>query len=107
MSIRMSRALKAFALSTALITASLAPAFAAVDLFLNVAPPEDRVEVIPDARAGYIWAPGYWEWRGHQHFWMPGHWVRARAGYHWYRDRWDHESDRDRWNYHRGHWERD
>ena len=106
MSILRSRTLKAVALSCAITTSGFVPAaFAVVDIFLNTAPPEDRVEVVPPARYGYAWASGYWAWRGHHHFWMPGHWVRARTGYHWYRDSWNRDGDR--WFYHRGHWERD
>lgn len=107
MSIIHSRALKALALAGAIAGASFAPtAFAAVDVYVNVAPPEDRVEVVPvQPRRGYAWAPGYWEWRGRHHVWVPGHWVRARVGYHWYRDRWDRYGDR--WVFYRGHWERD
>ena len=81
------------------------PAHARVDLFLNVAPPEPQVEVVPPPRSGYVWAPGFWEWRGHHHVWVEGHWVRARVGYHWLPDRWDRDGER--WHYFRGHWERD
>src|SRR5881394_1763041 len=79
-----------------------APARAAVDVYVNVAPPE-RVEVVPAPRTGYIWAPGYYRWRGNHHVWVDGHWARTRVGYHWYADRWDHDGDR--WIYRRGHWE--
>ena len=27
---------------------------------------------------GYVWTPGYWDWRGGRHYWVGGHWVRAR-----------------------------
>lgn len=86
-------------------TAAVSTASAAVDVSLNIAPPEERVEVVPGPRRGYMWSPGYWEWRGRHHFWVPGHWVRPRTGYHWYRDRWDRYGDR--WVFYRGHWERD
>ena len=35
----------------------------------------------PSARPGYVWSPGYWDWRGHRHVWVNGHWERARHGY--------------------------
>jgi hypothetical protein len=48
--------------------ASMAPAVssAGVSIDIDVAPPPARVEVVPDARPGFVWAPGYWEWRGHR-----------------------------------------
>lgn len=60
-----------------------------VDLHLNFAPPVAYHEVIPAPRAGWLWVPGYWEWRANHYHWVPGHYVRARPGYvyhggHWY-----------------------
>jgi hypothetical protein len=81
------------------------PALARVDLYVGVAPPEPRVEVVPAPRRGYVWAPGYWAWRGRHHVWMPGHWIRARVGWHWVPDRWEHAGDR--WVYRRGDWTHD
>lgn len=99
-----SRAFKALALVSCLATASFAPtAFAAVDVYLNVAPPNERIEVVPPPRAGYAWAPGYWAWRGHRQLWVQGHWEPARIGFHWYRDRWDRTGDG--LVFYRGHWE--
>ena len=90
--------------ATALL-AGPALAAAAASLSIVVAPPDPRVEVVPAPRAGWVWAPGYWAWRGRAHAWIPGHWVRARRGYHWVADVWVHEGPR--WMYRRGHWERD
>jgi hypothetical protein len=71
---------------------------------VDVAPPPPRVEVVPAARVGYVWAPGYWEWRGRRHVWVNGNWVRERRGYHWRPHRWEeHEG---RWRFDRGRWER-
>ena len=101
-----SQAFKTAALVCALIAAGFAPAaFAAVDIYSNVAPPHERRDIVPTPPDGYTWAPGYRAWRGHHHFWVQGHWVRARTGYHWYGDRWDRAGDR--WIFYRGHWERD
>jgi hypothetical protein len=44
------------------------------------APPAPRVEVVPAARRGYVWAPGHWNWQGHRHVWVRGSWVRERPG---------------------------
>ena len=87
-------------------TASLAPAVssAAVNIDIDVAPPAPRVEVVPELRHGYVWAPGFWEWRGHEHVWVPGHFIRERRGYHWVPDAW--EGNGPHYHYVRGHWER-
>jgi hypothetical protein len=57
-----------------------APVSAAVVL-VREAPPELRVERVPQARRGYVWAPGHWEWKRNRHTWVKGHWVRERRGY--------------------------
>jgi hypothetical protein len=69
-----------------------------------VAPPAPRVVVVPEARAGYVWAPGYWRWNGHEHVWIEGRWLPERRGYHWVPERW--EQRRDGWHFEEGHWER-
>ncbi|WP_432377347.1 YXWGXW repeat-containing protein [Duganella sp. P38] len=43
--------------------------------YITVAPPPPRYERIPAPRAGYIWAPGYWDWRGNRHEWVGGSWI--------------------------------
>ncbi|MGC3983159.1 MAG: YXWGXW repeat-containing protein [Steroidobacteraceae bacterium] len=77
---------------------------AAVSVDIRVAPPAPRVEVVPGPRVGYIWAPGYWRWRGHQYVWVTGHWVRERRGYHWVPERWEPVGPG--WHFHRGYWRR-
>lgn len=72
---------------------------------IDVAPPEVRQEVIPEARVGYVWAPGYWEWRHHTHVWVNGHYIRERHGHHWVAAQWVHEGQRYRFEV--GHWDRD
>jgi hypothetical protein len=87
-------------------TASIAPVVssAAVNIDIDVAPPAPRVEVVPEPRHGYVWAPGYWEWRGHEHVWVAGHFIRERHGYHWVPDAW--VGNGPHYHYARGHWER-
>lgn len=77
---------------------------AAVNIDIDVAPPAPRIEVVPAPRPGYIWAPGYWEWRGHHHVWVRGRFIHERRGYHWVQPRWVQAGPR--WHYDRGHWER-
>ena len=80
------------------------PGFAAVNVDINIAPPAAPVEVIPAARAGFVWVPGYYEWRGERHVWVTGHWIRERRGFHWVPAHWDHRGDR--WHFEPGHWQR-
>jgi len=76
-----------------------------VDVVIRVAPPLLRTEVVPAQRRGYVWVPGYWNWRGHRHVWAPGVWVRERRGYVYQPHRWEHRSDG--WYMNRGRWDRD
>lgn len=87
--------------------ASIAPGLASAHTYLevDVAPPAPRYEVIPEARVGYVWAPGYWTWRHHEHVWVSGHYIRARHHRHWVAARWDDRYGR--YRYEPGHWERD
>jgi hypothetical protein len=79
-------------------------ASAAVGIDIEIAPPAPRVEVLPAPRPGYVWAPGFWEYRDRAHVWVPGHWVGERRGYHWVPDRWDQRGPR--WHHEPGHWQR-
>ena len=70
---------------------------------VDIAPPAPRVEVIPRARVGYVWAPGYWRYAGHRHVWVRGHYIREHRGHHWVAD--SCEDRNGRWHYSRGHWD--
>jgi hypothetical protein len=87
------------------VAMGLASAPARADVYVEVAPPAPRVEVVPVPRRGYVWAPGYWAWRGRNHVWVEGHWVPARTGFRWEPDTW--YNDGGRWRYFRGHWVKD
>lgn len=81
-----------------------APAVYAVDIFVNAPPPPLRVEVTPAPRAGYVWAPGYWDYRADRHVWTRGHWERERSGMYYHSPRW---TERDgRWVMERRGWDR-
>ena len=84
------------------------PASAAVDVILQVAPPEPRYEVVPAPRRGYTWAPGYWGWDGNRHYWHPGQWMEHRHGHRWVPAHWvdTDPGPRRRWRFVPGHWER-
>jgi hypothetical protein len=95
-------------LATMWLTAAtvLAPAVSmgGVIVDVDVAPPAAQVEEVPAPRAGFAWAPGYWDWRGHNHVWVRGHWIHERVGYHWAPDRWVQTGPH--WHHEVGHWER-
>ena len=100
----MKRKLLVAALAAASIGLTAAPAIAAVDVFIDVAPPAPRYEVVPAARPGYVWQPGYWAWNDHRHVWRKGHWVRERKGYYWHPSRWEQRDGR--WHFQNGRWDR-
>jgi hypothetical protein len=77
---------------------------ASADILVRVAPPAPRVEVVPEARRGYVWAPGYWDWKRGHHVWVKGKWVRERRGYVYKAPTWEEHNGR--WRMHRGNWAR-
>jgi hypothetical protein len=98
---------KALLLSSLIVLgAATSPAMARVNLNVDIGvpPPADQVEVVPTMRAGYVWAPGYWDYRGGRHVWVKGHSMRGRSGYHWTADRWVERDGRH--HLERGRWER-
>ena len=66
--------------------------------YITVAPPPPRFERVPAPRPGFIWAPGYWEWRGNRHEWIGGSWIAERPGFVYSAPRWEQ---------HDGHWVRE
>lgn len=74
------------------------------DIRIGQPPPPPRVVVVPGPRAGYVWAPGYWNWEGRRHVWREGHWERQRRGQRYVEPAWT--PDGDRYGFRRGHWER-
>lgn len=99
----MKRILAATALALVSTAAVLpAQAFARDVVVVRTAPPPPRHEVVPAARHGYEWAPGYWNWNGHRYTWVRGHWERVRPGYVWHRPEW-RQGDRG-WQLERGGW---
>ncbi len=73
-----------------------------VDFYLNFGPPVAPYEVVPPPRVGYVWVPGFWDWRYSRHHWVRGHWVRARPGYYYEPARWIPRDGR--YYYRRGGW---
>jgi hypothetical protein len=96
-----------------LLAAMAASAFGAVVLpqvasaevvIVRTAPPAPRDEVVPAARRGYVWTPGYWNWNGHRYVWTRGKYVRERTGYHYREPNWVENNGR--WEFRRGQWAR-
>ena len=81
-----------------------ANAQASFDIRIGTPPPPPRVIAPPPPRAGYVYAPGYWQWNGRRHVWVDGRYQRERRNYHWDEARW--EQDGDRYRFHRGGWVR-
>jgi WXXGXW repeat (2 copies) len=96
--------LKTFVLVAATCATLSTGAIARDVVDIRIGPPPPRVEVVPAARPGWVWAPGYWNWRGNRHVWVNGNWVRARRGYAYTQPTWVHEGDR--WRFRRGAWAR-
>lgn len=82
--------------------ASIATASAEVVIVARTAPPAERVEVVPAARAGYVWDKGHWRFDHGRYDWVPGHWQVERVGMHWVPGHWD--GHHDRWVWVEGHW---
>jgi hypothetical protein len=72
---------------------------------VTVAPPPPRHEVVPGPRAGWIWAPGHYEYRGNEYAWVTGHWMRERVGYEYREPRWVQRADGS-WIFVGNNWER-
>ena len=86
-------------------SALLAPIVASAQVEITIAPPAPRVEVVPAPRPGFVWAPGYWDWRNGAHVWVGGRFITERRGYHWVPDRWEPHGG-GHYRHIAGHWER-
>ena len=70
---------------------------------VSTAPPPPVQEAVPAPRSGYVWAPGYWNYRHHRHAWVRGHWVHGRRGHHYVAAHWEQRGHR--WHFEQGHWD--
>jgi len=78
---------------------------ASAQIYIDVAPPAPRYEVVPAPRAGFVWQPGYYEFRNHHHVWHNGYWVKERRGMYWHPSRWEQENGR--YVFRHGSWDRE
>ena len=92
------------ALSAAAFAPAIATAQVGVSVVIGQAPPPPRFESVPPPRVGYVWAPGYWDWRGNRHQWVSGSWLVSRPGYVYTQPRWvEHDG---RWHREAARWDR-
>lgn len=73
-----------------------------VQVYIGSAPPAPLYERAPVARRGYVWSPGYWEWNGRRHHWIPGSYIVERPGYVYSPPAWRERGDR--WTMQQGYW---
>ncbi|AIP62691.2 YXWGXW repeat-containing protein [Burkholderia thailandensis] len=78
------------------------PALREVVVVAPSAPPPVRYEVVPEARAGYVWDRGHWRWEHGRYVWIAGHWEVERVGMHWAPGHWSQRGPG--WVWVRGHW---
>ena len=73
-------------------------------IYIMTAPPPMRAEVVQVQPAGYMWAPGYWDYRGNNYVWVDGERMRVVDGYTYRQHRW---VERDgRWSREQARWDR-
>jgi len=92
------------ALSAAAFAPAIATAQVGVSVIIGQAPPPPRYERAPPPRVGYIWAPGYWDWRHNRHQWVGGTWIASRPGYIYHQPRWEQHDGR--WHRQEARWDR-
>lgn len=66
-------------------------------------PPAMRTEMMPGARAGYVWIPGYYEYSNHTYNWVDGRFEKDRAGYTYASPRYEQQNGR--WGMYAGGWQ--
>ena len=89
------------------LAAAPAVSLAATEFEVTIAPPADRVEVVPAPREGYVWQKGYWRYDndGKRYNWADGQYIKGREGHRYIQGEWRHEGEKHRFT--RGHWDND
>src|SRR5260221_6103783 len=73
------------------------------EIDIDQSPPAMRTEVMPAARTGYVWVPGYYDYGNRSYSWVPGHFEKERVGYTYVTPR--YEQKEGRWGMYAGGWE--
>ena len=90
------------AISAAAFLPAQSMAQVGVNIVIGNAPPPLKFESVPQARRGYVWAPGYWNWDGQRHVWAAGEWQPERSGSRYRSAEWVRENNN--WRLNRGGW---
>jgi hypothetical protein len=74
-----------------------------IDVEIGVAPPAERVEVVPAPREGYVYERGHYVWNGSAHVCTDGQFIARREGHEWRPSVLERRGER--WHYRGGHWD--
>jgi hypothetical protein len=98
---------KLLAAAVAAIGFAAVPALSHDVIFTEIdsPPPAMQVEVVPAARTGYVYIPGYWDYRNNTYTWVSGHFEPARVGYVFVAPRYEQVDGR--WRMYAGRWTND
>src|ERR1700739_398393 len=83
--------------------ASTAYADKIVQFEVGVAPPPERVEVVPAPRPGYVYERGHYVVEGDKYVWHEGRFIKEREGHRW--EPAVIERHGEGWVYRSGHWD--
>ena len=103
MNIRKTIVSVALALGLAGSATLAAAASSSGEIEIQIAPPADRVEMVPEPREGYIYERGHYTWDGNRYTWSEGRFIQKREGHTYTPYALEHRGER--WYYRRGHWD--
>jgi len=91
-------------LAGALLATTACAAGTSGRVYVRTGPPPVRAEVVAVSPGpGYVWVPGYYQYRGSSYAWVAGRYERPpRARARWVQGHW--ERDRRGWYFVEGHW---
>ena len=93
------------ALSLGLLGTAAVGQAAVKEIEITVAPPADRVEVVPAPREGYIYERGHYVYDGQQYVWNEGKFIRHREGHVYTPYALEHRGEK--YYFRPGHWDDD
>ena len=74
-----------------------------IDVQIGVAPPAERVEVVPAPRPGYVYERGHYIVESDKYVWHEGHFIKEREGHRWVPYVMEHRGEV--YIYRPGHWD--
>ena len=98
------RSLAAAVILAGALLATTACAGSSGRVYIRTGPPPVRAEVVAVSPGpGYVWVPGYYQYRGSAYVWVAGRYERPpRVRARWVPGHW--ERDRRGWYFVDGHW---